>query len=248
MRIKTFLIPRLFSKKGASVVLSSLFFVLSVQRLFANPPSLPSFPPLEFHPPKPDRFVLDNGLVVFLLEDHELPLIHLEMNFRMGTQYDPPDKVGLQSIFSELLTQGGSLHHSPEEIEKILDRTASTVVFSTELENGSGSMSCRTGDFKEIFELFTDLVLHPLFRKDYLELSKAKGMDSLRRMNDDPEDVARREFRGIIYGKEHPYARIPSPESLQAIHRQDLIDLHEHYFKPNTSYVAISGDFSSANM
>jgi predicted Zn-dependent peptidase len=225
-----------------------LVVALGASFSWATPPTLPTFPPLEFHPPKPERFVLDNGLIVFLLEDHELPLIRVEMDFHIGTQYDPPEKVGLNSLYSQVLTEGGSLAHSPEDIEKILDKTASGIGFSTELENGSGAMSCRAEDFDLIFGLFTDLILHPQFRKDHVELAKVKSLESLRRMNDDPEDIARREFRGIIYGKSHPYARVPSPDTIGSISRQDLLELHDHYFKPNTSAIAISGDFSSAAM
>src|SRR5262245_48773762 len=53
-------------------VRQSLFFLLLFSSAQATPPPLPSFPKLEFHPPKPERYVLPNGLTVFLLEDHEL--------------------------------------------------------------------------------------------------------------------------------------------------------------------------------
>ena len=90
-------------------------------------------------PANPAKVVLDNGLVVYLLEDHELPLIKLGMYFQAGTQYDPIDKVGLGSIYGEALTTGGSVSHTPEEIEKILDRKAASINVSIELENGQGA-------------------------------------------------------------------------------------------------------------
>jgi len=229
-------------------ILSFALCILSFELSFANPPPLPQFPPLVFHPPKPQRIVLDNGLVVFLLEDHELPLIRVETVHAAGSQYEPPDKIGLGSIFSEAMTEGGSLSYKPEDIEKTLDRTASDVEFSIGLENGSGSMRCRAEDFDQVFAIFTDLLLRPQFRKDHVELAKAKGLESLRRMNDDPEDVARREFRRAIYGKGHPYARIPSPETIKNIKRDDLIQMHTRYFHPNSTSIAVSGDFQSAAM
>ncbi len=216
--------------------------------VFAVAPTLPSFPPLSFHPPKPERIVLDNGLVVFLLEDHELPLIHLAMEFPLGTQNDPMDEVGMGAIFGDVMTQGGSLSRSPEEIERLLDKTAAALSFSVGLESASGAMRSRAQDFDQTFAVFADLLLHPQFRKDFLELSKARAVESLRRMNDEPEDVSRREFRRIIYGRTHPYARIASPESIAAIARQDLLKTHELYFKPNHSTIAISGDFTSVEM
>jgi zinc protease len=214
----------------------------------ATPPPLPAFPPLNFNPPKPTRVVLDNGLVLYLLEDHELPLIKLDMYFQAGTQDDPIDKIGLGSIFGEAMTDGGSVSHPPEEIEKTLDRKAASIDFDIDLENGEGSMGCRAEDFDVIFGLFSDLILHPQFRKDKFELAKSKAMESLRRLNDDPEEVARREFRGAMYGTHHPYARIPSPAMIKNIKRDDLIEAHKRFFRPNGSWIAVSGDFQSAEM
>ncbi len=216
--------------------------------LLAVPPSLPPFPPLEFHPPKPERLVLGNGLVIFLLEDHELPLIRLSASFQAGSQYDPPEKVGRSGLFGNVLTEGGSLSHSPEDIESVLDKTASSIGFSVDLEHGSGALSCRAADFDTVFGIFTDLLLYPQFRKDRLELTKAKTLESLRRLNDDPEEVARREFRKLAYGSQHPYARIPTPATIDAIERKDLSDMHQRFFRPNAAWIAVSGDFQSAEM
>jgi len=236
-----------FAKGGCGGIFV-IFLLTFAMPLSANPPPLPTFPPLEFHPPQPQRVVLDNGLVIFLLEDHELPLIRLYTVYRAGSQYDSPAKLGLSGIFGEVLSEGGSQSHTPEEIEKSLDRAAAEIQFSVSLENGGGSMRCRTADFDQIFGLFTDLFLHPQFRKDFVELSKVKSLEALRRMNDDPAEVARREFRGVIYGKDHPYARIPSPTTLDRIKRDDLLAMHTYYLHPNSTLIAVSGDFQSTAM
>ena len=215
---------------------------------FAVPPPLPQFPPLEFHPPKPEKIVLDNGLTIFLLEDHELPLIKLSATFRMGSQYEPPEKLGISGIFGSAMTQGGSQTRSPEDIEQSLDRKAASVDFSVGLENGSGSLSCRKEDFDSVFTIFADLLQHPLFRKDYVELAKEQALEGLRRMNDDPEEVARREFRKIMYGPAHPYARTSTPDTVRTITREDLLAMHKRYVLPNATWIAVSGDFDGAAM
>jgi len=234
--------------KRTAVLCSLLAVLCSLPLVQATPPALPEFPPMHFHPPTPARYVLDNGLVVYFLEDHELPLIRLNMYFKAGTQFDPIDKVGLGSIFGEAMTEGGSLSHPPEEIEKILDRKAASVSFSIELESGTGGMSSRKEDFDVVFGLFSDLMLHPQFQKDKFELARAKALESLRRMNDDPGEVAKREFRRVMYGSHHPYARIPSPEMLKNIKRKDLLEAHKRFFRPNGSWIAVSGDFQTAEM
>jgi zinc protease len=236
-----------------SLVMTALPAVVAALSLLtsfalATPPPLPAFPKLEFHPPKPETYTLPNGLTVYLLEDHELPLIHLQTITRAGSQYEPADKLGISDVFGAAMTEGGSAAQTPEEIEKLLDKTAASIGFSVSLESASGAMSCRSEDFKTIFATFTGLFLHPLFRKDHVDLIRGKALESLRRMNDEPEDMARREFRRLNYGTTHPYARIPSPQTLGAVRRDDLIAMHAGYFHPNATYLAVSGDFKSAEM
>jgi predicted Zn-dependent peptidase len=214
----------------------------------ANPPVLPAFPPLEFHPPKPERFVLSNGLVVFLLEDHELPLIKVNLRVRAGSIYDPADKVGLSGVFGPTMALGGSLNYTPEQIQRVLDTTASSLSFSVGTEEGAGSLSCSTTDFNTIFPIFSDLLMNPRFDNHFFAVEKDKALEALRRMNDEPEEIARREFRILAYGKAHPYARVPTPDTIGAIKRKDLMDLHARYFKPNATWLAVSGDFRSAEM
>jgi predicted Zn-dependent peptidase len=214
----------------------------------AASPVLPTFPPLEFNPPKPERYVLENGLVVYLLEDHELPLIRVSTLHRTGSQYEPVDKVGLSQIFGPAMTLGGSASHSPEDIEKTLDKTAARIHFSVSLESANGSMSCRAENFDQIFGLFADLLLRPTFRKDQVDLQREKSLEALRRMNDEPDDMARREFRALIYGRTHPYARVPSPETLKNVKQQDLKAMHARHFMPNATWIAVSGDFDSQVM
>src|SRR2546430_171593 len=131
--------------------MKSFGLLLVCGTLAAAPPPLPKFPPLEFHPPKPERLTLDNGLTIYLLEDHELPLIKVNVLIRSGSQYEPADKVGLHMIFGEAMSDGGTATHPPEEIEKTLDRRAAGFSFGMGTEDASGGMSCRAGDFDEIF-------------------------------------------------------------------------------------------------
>lgn len=214
----------------------------------AVPPTLPPFPPLHFHPAKPERYVMPNGLVVYLLEDHELPLMKVDMLFRTGSQYEPADKIGMSNIFAAAWTQGGTLTRKPEDVARFLERKAAAIQFGMDLENGSANVSCRTSDFDEVFALFAELLMKPGFAKDQVELAKSQAMEGIRRRNDDPEDLARREFRCLIYGESHPYARIATPETIKAIKRDDLLTWHAQTIVPNGAVIGISGDFNSAAM
>lgn len=227
------------------LVLTVLFLSSSAH---AVPPTLPAFPPIQFHPPKPERYTLPNGLTVFLLEDHELPLIHVQMLIGSGAQYDPADRLGLSAIFGPAMTQGGSAKFTPDQILRALDITGGGIGFSVGMEETSAAMNSRATDFDQLFDIFTDLLLAPQFRRDFVNLEKDKAQEALRRMNDEPGEISRREFRKIIYGKTHPYARTPDPKTIDRISRKALLEMHRRYFKPDVSMLAISGDFKSAEM
>jgi len=220
-------------------------FTLTAQ---AAMPALPVFAPLKFHPVKPERYVMPNGLVVYLLEDHELPLVHLDMLFHTGSIDEPADKVGMGGIFAQAWTQGGTLTRKPEDIARLLERKASNITFGMDLEKGAASLSCRTRDFDDVFNVFVDLLLKPGFAKDQVELAKSEELEGLRRRNDDPEEISRREFRILMYGSAHPYARVATPEGVQSIKREDLLAWHAQTIVPNGAYLALSGDFDSAAM
>lgn len=229
------------------------FLLLILLLSQANPvlaatPTLPTFPPLTFQPPKPERVVLDNGLVLFLLEDHELPLIKLSSDFLGGTQYESAEQVGLFSMMGDAWMRGGTLTHSPEQVEQILERKAAAIAFGFSMENGSGQMKSRSEDFDQIFSLYVEFLKQPLFRKDQVELSKNKTLETLRRLNDEPEDVSRREFRKLVYGSAHPYARMATPTTIKKIQRADMLALHKRVVRPNGMMIAISGDFDAVQM
>ncbi len=239
-KLKTWLI-RLF-------ILSFAFWVLSFEISYAVELKLPSFPPLNFRLTTPERFTLENGLTFFLLPDHDLPLIQLQMMFKAGSQYDAPDKLGLSSVLASVWSQSGTPTLSSEEVERLLATTAASISFSIDLEQGTAGLSCRSGDWNTIFPVFVERLRHPVFPTDKLRLAKSQALEGLRRLNDDPGEISRREFRRLVYGGAHPYARVPSPQTIDHIKMADLQALHAAVVRPMHAYAAISGDFDPAEM
>ena len=85
--------------------------------LAANDPRAMRFPTVNFNPPDADRVVLENGMVVYLLEDHELPLVTVNATLKTGSWLDPAEKVGLAGMTGAVMRTGGSTGMSPEEVE-----------------------------------------------------------------------------------------------------------------------------------
>ena len=100
------------------------------------------YPPLnQPQPPIPDQFELDNGMIVYLLEDHELPIIDISVRIRTGSLYEPADKVGLAAITGAVMRTGGTTSKTGDELDEILENLAASVETGIGNDAGSASMS-----------------------------------------------------------------------------------------------------------
>src|SRR5208282_6437577 len=206
-------------------------------------------PPLPaFKPEQPRRDELSNGMVIFLQEDHELPLIEGSARIRGGSRNEPAGKVGLVDIFGEVWRTGGTATQTGDQLDDFLEVRAAKVETGGGPDSTSISMSCLKGDFDDVFKVFAELLQHPEFRADKLDLAQKQAYDSISRRNDEIGEIAARESAKLAYGTNNPYAREPEYATIAAITRQDLIDWHKTYVHPNHIILGIGGDFDSAAM
>jgi len=206
-------------------------------------------PPLPaFHPPQPKRIELSNGMVIFLQEDHELPLIGATARIRGGSVNEPADKVGLVDIYGDVWRTGGTKTQTGDQLDDFLEVRAAKVETGGDSDSTTISLSCLKGDFDDVFKVFADLLQNPEFRADKIDIAK-KGMeDSISRRNDQAGRIASRESAKLAYGADNPYVREAEYATVAAVTRQDLLDWHKTYIQPNNMILGISGDFDASAM
>jgi predicted Zn-dependent peptidase len=222
--------------------------VLAESPLLADDPRHMRFPTVEFNPPEPERLVLDNGMVVYLLEDHELPLITVNAMIRSGTWLDPADKIGLAAMTGAVMRTGGSARQSADEIDDELERMATTISISFGKESGSASLDVLKKDFPRGLQILADLLRRPAFEPSRLELARLQAIEGIRRRQDNPGSVTSREFAKLLYGAAHPSAREATVESVVQITRDDLISFHQATVQPNGIILGVTGDFDKATL
>jgi zinc protease len=206
-------------------------------------------PPLRsFKPQQPKRIELSNGMVIFLQEDHELPLIDGTARIRGGSVNEPANKTGLVDIFGEVWRTGGTKTQTGDQLDDFLEVRAAKVETGPGPDSSTISFSCLTGDLDDVFKAFQDVLQNPEFRDDKIDIAKKGEEDSISRRNDDVGGITHREATKLAYGADNPYARVPEYATVAAITRQDLIDWHKKYVHPNDIILGISGDFDSAAM
>ena len=204
------------------------------------------YPPLpEFDPPQPQRVVLDNGMVVMLIEDHELPLVEATALSRTGARLEPADKVGLAQLTGTVLRSGGTQSMPSEELNAFLENRAASIETGIGTSLGTASMSALKADFPAVLAAFADVLRQPAFEEDKLAVAKNAAVASISRQNDDPQGIAFREFAEVVYGGDSPYARNPTYATVAAVDRDDLVAWHQRYYHPNNVVLGLVGDFDS---
>jgi len=208
-----------------------------------------AIPPLHpFKPVQPRRIELANGLVIFLQEDHELPFINGTILIRGGSRDEPDAKVGLVSIYGETWRTSGTATVDGDKLDDQLEAKAASVETSGGTASTSITWSSLKGDFDTVFAATMDLLLHPTFKADKLQLAKGQAETGISRRNDDASGIATREAVKLVYGAHNPYARRPEYATVDAITLGDLKTWHDKTVLPNNMIVAISGDFDGAAM
>lgn len=207
------------------------------------------FPPLpEITIPDYERFQLENGLTVYLMEDHELPLVGGSVLVHTGDRLEPADKVGLATMVGEGMRLGGSERFPADDLNMFLEQRAASIETGISTTSGSASFNSLKEDLREVFERFADVVKNPVFPPDKLALLQGQLEGSIARRNDDPDTIARREFNKLIYGENSPYARTVEYSTLAHISRNDVVAFHQRYFVPSNMLLGVYGDFDAGEM
>jgi predicted Zn-dependent peptidase len=209
-----------------------------------------TYPPLnKFDIPEPDRYVLDNGMTVYLLEDPTLPKINLYASLnKCGSYLEPPSKIGLASMTGTVMRTGGTTSKAGDAIDEELEAIGAFVETGIGKTSGSASANALTEYGETIIAVLADVLRNPVFDEDKIELARTTARTGISRRNDDPMDICIREFRKLMFGADSPYARHSEYATIDAITRDDMVKFHQMFVHPNNVQLAVWGDFNSDEM
>jgi zinc protease len=208
--------------------------------------AVPELPP--FKPQQPKRVVLPNGMIVFLTENHELPLMNGSALIRGGADSEPAEKTGLVELFGAAWRTGGTEKLSGDQLDDFLEARAAKVETSGSEASTSISFNCLKADFNDVLGVFAELLRRPSFREDKLSLAKKQMNSSISRRNDESDDIASMQTDILGYGKQSAYARIPEYATVAAVTREDMLQWHKRHVSPNNIILGVVGDFDSKEM
>ncbi|HZI93900.1 MAG TPA: pitrilysin family protein [Patescibacteria group bacterium] len=201
-----------------------------------------------FTVPQPERITLPNGMVVMLLEDHELPLIQISTLIRAGARLEPGDKVGLGTVFGQTMRTGGTRSMTGDQVDDFLEARAATIETGVQDEFATANMSCLSQDFPDVMKVFVEILRNPVFAEEKIKIAKNQLNTGISRRNDNPQGIMNREFEKLVYGADSVWARTPEYATVEKITRDDLIAYHKQYFVPNRVLLGVTGDFDAKQM
>jgi zinc protease len=201
------------------------------------------YQPIYFAPPRAERLLLENGIILYVFEDHELPVLNISAVIRTGSNYDPFGKEGLAELTGKVMRTGGTNALTGDALDEALDFFAGSLHVSMNRDSASINLSILKNDLDKGLDIFSQIITKPAFEENKLKLSKNLLIEELRRIADDPKKLAFREFKRVLY-RDNPAGRFPSTISVNNIKRDDLIEFHRRFFYPENIMISITGDIS----
>ncbi|MGB3618177.1 MAG: pitrilysin family protein [Catalinimonas sp.] len=198
--------------------------------------------------PDYEKFTLKNGLTVYLMEQHEVPLISVAMAFDAGAVYDGPGRAGLANLTADAL-----LYDTPTrtkaEIEEQLDFLGADLSTYATKENARLRMAFSAKDRDEVLAILREVVTRPAFNAEEIAKRQDRFVQELAQAKESPRRVIGAYFDRFVYG-DHPYA---SPVggtrgTVADLTRDDVVRFYQQHYGPGNAALTVVGDFDAKEM
>ncbi|MEK7331512.1 MAG: pitrilysin family protein, partial [Candidatus Eisenbacteria bacterium] len=209
---------------------------------------VPSPGPMSTAPlPSARRFVLENGLPVYLVESHVLPVVTAQLAVRAGSSSDPPDAPGLAGFSLAMLDEGTKTR---DALAIARDLEALGTGLGSDMGRAGCTLSARSlkRSAGATLGILADLALAPSFPDQEVERVRTERLTSLLQDRDDPNRAAYKVMWRDLYGPEHPYGHmvIGTEPTLKRVGRADLQKFYQSVFRPDNAALILAGDLTES--
>ena len=202
--------------------------------------------------PTTKTFTLSNGLPVYLIEQHNLPLIRMHACFDAGYAADHTTQSPGLAYLTGTMMMEGTENRSGEELSEALNNLGSTLQVYSRQDKTYLSLNSLSQRFDASLNLFAEVLLKPTYPEESVEREKARQLLGIQQELSNPSQLASRVLNGLLYGAEHPYGQpnsgLGTEKSVQAIKRSDIQAFHQSWFRPNNGFLVVAGDISEADL
>jgi zinc protease len=199
--------------------------------------------------PEIQKAELPNGLRVWLVEAHKVPIVAFNMVLFAGSERDPLSTPGIASMTAAMI-QEGTATRSSLRIADDIDAIGASMNIAAQTDFATAALSCLTKHMGAALQVYADVIEHPAFPEQEFARLKNDRLTSLLQQRDRPRTIASRAFSAILYGSAHPYGNDVSgtEESIKELTRDDLVKFYGTYFRPNNAVLVVVGDVTLKEM
>jgi len=193
------------------------------------------------------RHALRNGVPVYVVEDHTLPLVDVTVAVRSGDWIDPVERAGRASFTAALVRRGGTASRAPDDFDEQADFLGADVQSLASSTRSGATLNVSSQFLGEGFDLFCEMIRAPRFDAGRVAAARENLRESLSRRTDDPLEVLNREWGRLLYGPDHYLVREVTPKHLETLVPGELTAFHRATWRPDSMVVAVSGDVTTAD-
>jgi predicted Zn-dependent peptidase len=208
----------------------------------SRPPTLGSAPALKL--PEIQKRTLANGLAVWIVEAHEVPLVQVNLVVHAGSGDDPIGEFGLASLTAAMLDEGAGDALSALEIADAADFLGADLSTTSSFDSSAVRLNVPTRRLAEALPIMADVALRPTFPEDELERLRQERLTALLQARDDPAAVAGPAFSRVVFGAEHRYGTgaAGTTATLTAFTPAQLREFHTAMYRPSNATLIVVGD------
>jgi zinc protease len=197
--------------------------------------------------PVPLTFKLSNGLSVYLIEQHSLPIVSANVIVLSGSERNPANRPGLASFAAEMLDEG-TQKRSALQIAVDADRLGTSLYTGSSMDLSFVSFRSLKKNADGAFELMSDILLNPAFPMEEIERIRNDRITDILQQKDNPNITAAKIFSNVVYGQNHPYGYtdLGTEESNKVLTREDLYQFWKEGYVPVNSALVLAGDITKA--
>jgi zinc protease len=201
--------------------------------------------PLEL--PVPKTFPLVNGLTVYLIEQHKLPIVSANLVALGGGEANPPSFPGLAAFTSTMLDEGTG-RRSSLQIAEDADRLGATLSTGASTDMASVAVRSLKKTAEQALELLADVALDPQFPAHEVDRIRNERLTQLLQQRDNPGALAAKVLYSVLYGPDHPYGytELGTEESIRAISRDQMLEFWHRTYVPGNAALVLAGDVTEA--
>jgi zinc protease len=204
-------------------------------------------PPAALKLPAIHKQKLSNGLAVWIVEDHKVPVAQVNLVVFSGTADDPPGKYGVASFTSAMLEEGAG-SRSALEIADAVDFLGADLNTATTPDLSAVRLHVPVARLAAALPIMADVALRPTFPRDELDRQRKQRLTSLLEGRDDPPTIAAVAFSRVLYGKGHRYGtpQMGTAETIKTFTSDDLRGFYTSAYRPENATLLAVGDFDAA--